>query len=119
MKRRTVNVFSLSFIDCICCGLGAIILLFVIVNAKSAARRDAVVTDLRGETERLEKAVVDGRKDLAMARNTLERTIQELAKTEGRSLEVIKVLEEKKIELAARVKELYKRLGALKYRARK
>ena len=100
MKRRTVNVFSLSFIDCICCGLGAIILLFVIVNAKSAARRDAVVTDLRGETERLEKAVVDGRKDLAVARNTLEKTIQELAKTEGRSLEVIKVLDEKKIELA-------------------
>ena len=40
MKRRTVNVFSLSFIDCICCGLGAIILLFVIVNAKSAVQRN-------------------------------------------------------------------------------
>ena len=40
MKRRPLNVFSLSFIDCICCGLGAVILLFVIVNARSAVRRD-------------------------------------------------------------------------------
>ena len=27
MKRRKLTVFSISFIDCICCGLGAIILL--------------------------------------------------------------------------------------------
>ena len=100
MKHRTVNLFSLSFIDCICCGLGAVILLFVIINAKSAARRDEVVTDLRSETDRLEQAVIDTRERLALARNTLEKTIQELAETEGRSREVIRVLEEKKLELA-------------------
>ena len=30
MKRRRPNVFSLALLDCITCGLGAIILLFVI-----------------------------------------------------------------------------------------
>lgn len=29
-KRRDIEVFSLSFLDCICCGFGAIILLFVL-----------------------------------------------------------------------------------------
>ncbi len=29
-KRRDLSVFSLSFLDCICCGFGAIILLFVL-----------------------------------------------------------------------------------------
>jgi hypothetical protein len=35
MKRRRLNVFSLSFLDIITCGLGAVILLFVLINAKS------------------------------------------------------------------------------------
>ena len=29
-KRRNIEAFSLSFLDCICCGFGAIILLLVI-----------------------------------------------------------------------------------------
>ena len=57
MKRRKMNVFSISFIDCITCGLGAIILLFVIVNARSAVHRNEVTKDLRGEVERWEKEV--------------------------------------------------------------
>jgi hypothetical protein len=30
IRRRQVQVFSLSFLDCICCGFGAIILIFVL-----------------------------------------------------------------------------------------
>ena len=30
LKRRETEVFSLSFLDCICCGFGAIILIFVL-----------------------------------------------------------------------------------------
>ena len=29
-RRRNVEAFSLSFLDCICCGFGAIILLLVL-----------------------------------------------------------------------------------------
>jgi hypothetical protein len=29
-RRRNVDAFSLSFLDCICCGFGAIILLLVL-----------------------------------------------------------------------------------------
>ena len=28
--KRSIDIFSLSFLDCICCGFGAIILLFVL-----------------------------------------------------------------------------------------
>ncbi|HSQ86456.1 MAG TPA: hypothetical protein VLM43_17225, partial [Desulfobacterales bacterium] len=71
MKRRKLNVFSLSFIDCICCGLGAIILLFVVVNAKSAHLRNAVTSDLRAQVNRLEQQVLDERKNLVESRSTL------------------------------------------------
>jgi DNA-binding XRE family transcriptional regulator len=102
MKRKRLNVFSLSFLDIITCGLGAIILLFVLVNAKSAARRETISTDLRAEVDRIENQVLEGRKKLILARNTLEKTIEELAETRGLSRQVIKAIEEEKIELADR-----------------
>ena len=34
-RRRFLDVFSLSFLDCICCGFGSVILLFVIVNTRT------------------------------------------------------------------------------------
>ena len=100
MKNRRLSVFSLSFLDCICCGLGAIILLFVIVNAKSAAYRDEVTSDLRGEVSRMEREVLQGKKDLIEARNTLEKILEQLAKTEGLSRRIIALIKEKKVELA-------------------
>jgi hypothetical protein len=100
MKGRSVTTFSLSFLDCICCGLGAIILLFVLVNAKSAAQRDGLMSNLLAETDRMEKEVLEGKKNLIGARNAMEKTLAELVRTEGLSREIIPTLEEKKIELA-------------------
>jgi hypothetical protein len=102
MKRRTVNVFNLSFLDIITCGLGAIILLFVLVNAKSAAQRDSITSDFRAEAERVEQEVLAAKKDLVVARNTLEQTEADLVRTEGLSRKIIDILEQKKIELSDR-----------------
>ena len=98
--RKKLNVFSLSFLDIITCGLGAIILLFVLVNAKSAARRDSVTADLRAETNRLEIQVLEGKKDLIRIRNSLEETRAELIKTQGLSRRLIETIQAKKVELA-------------------
>lgn len=105
MKRRKLNVFSLSFIDCICCGLGAIILLFVVVNAKSAHRRDVVTSDLSAEVNKLEQQVLDGKKNLVESRNILSEIDAERVTTQGRSREIITILNEKKVELADRDKD--------------
>jgi hypothetical protein len=101
MKRRNINIFSLSFIDAITCGLGAIILLFVIVNASSAIHRNEVTKDLSGEVDRLEKEVLEGKKNLIVIKNTFEETVEELVKTQGLSRTLIKTIEEKKIELSS------------------
>ena len=104
MKRKPINIFSLSFLI-ITCGLGAIILLFVLINAKSAAQRDTVTSDLRGETDRLATEVLDGKKNLIELRNTVEQTRQELAQTQGLSRRVLEILNEQKLELADSDKE--------------
>ena len=100
MKRKKLNVFSLSFLDIITCGLGAIILLFVLINAKSAARRDTLTSELRGEADRIAVAVLEGKKNLIELRNDLEQTWQELAQTQGLSRRMLEILNAKKFELA-------------------
>jgi chromosome segregation ATPase len=100
MKRKRLNVFSLSFLDIITCGLGAIILLFVLVNAKGAVRRDNVTNDLRAEVNRIENQVLEGKKELVLARNLLDKTLVELAETQGLSRRLIETIKEKQIELA-------------------
>jgi hypothetical protein len=102
MKRRSVNVFNLSFLDIITCGLGAIILLFVLVNAKSAARQESITSDFRAEVDRLEHELLEGKKDLIQTRNAIEATDTALARTAGLSRKIIEILEQKKIELADR-----------------
>lgn len=64
-----------------------------------------MTSDLRGEVDRLEKEVLQGKKHLIEARNTMEQTVEEMVQTQGLSRQLIKVLEEKKIELASYEKD--------------
>jgi len=105
MKRRALETFSLSFLDIITCGLGAVILLFVLINAKSAARQQEVTSQLRAEADRLETEVTSGRKQLAEMRNDLENTRNRLLNAQGLSGEVLHVLAQKQKELADRLKD--------------
>ena len=105
MKRKKLNVFSLSFLDIITCGLGAIILLFVLINAKSAAHQDTITSDYRAEVNRLEILVLDGKKNLIKARNSLEKTETDLVQIEGLSRRILTLLEKHRVELSDRDKE--------------
>jgi hypothetical protein len=105
MKRRKLTVFSISFIDCICCGLGAIILLFVVVNSQNTAQRQRVTEELSSETNRWEQEVLEGRRDLVQARNTLDEITAELATSEGLSRKILQTFSEKRLELADRDKQ--------------
>lgn len=100
MKRRTPNIFGLAFLDCITCGLGAIILLFVIINAKSAARQETAVASLRAETEMVERQLLMEMKNLVMLRNSLAKIQEELVEARGRSSRIIETLKAKKVALA-------------------
>ncbi|MBT8486912.1 MAG: VWA domain-containing protein [Phycisphaerales bacterium] len=100
-RRRPINLFNMSFLDCICCGFGAVILLFVIVNARSVAVQHERVADLRGEVSRLEFEVLKGEKNLVQIRNALDESREELVRTEGRArrlLEEIRIIEQELAE---------------------
>jgi hypothetical protein len=72
MARKKFDVFNLSFLDVMACGLGAIVLFYMIINAQVAARTDLANEELLAETSLLELEVFDGTKDLIRIRTNLE-----------------------------------------------
>jgi hypothetical protein len=54
-ERRPFEVFSLSFLDVVCCGFGAIILLFVLNKVGEPAALERAQKDLSGLLARLEE----------------------------------------------------------------
>ncbi len=83
MARRSLNVFSLSFLDAMTCGLGAVILLFMIINASIDERREVVLEELASEVDRVELQVLVGRKNLVQLEQELAELIQEWAVLRG------------------------------------
>ena len=83
MARKSINVFSLSFLDAMTCGFGAIILFFMIINANIDLRREAVLEDLASEVDRMELKVLTGRKNLVQLTDDLARLIEEWAVLRG------------------------------------
>jgi hypothetical protein len=98
LRRRSVEVFSLSFLDCICCGFGAIILLLVLTDyqrpaqlEKSRVNLQAQVRDLqqqleviRGESDDLERQL-QGRVDkLQQERHELDHLSGDISSLQGK-----------------------------------
>jgi hypothetical protein len=100
MARRKFDVFNLAFLDVMACGLGAIILFFMIISAQVTVRSNEANVELLSETNKLEEEVLDGRKNLIRVRNTVERKQNEQEITEGDARRLQKELEELMAELA-------------------
>jgi hypothetical protein len=89
-REREFEVFSLSFLDCICCGFGAIILLIVVSDFGQPATLEASRRHLEGQVQQLtdqlatirgESAILD--RELKSRITQLKREEQALAHLEG------------------------------------
>jgi len=72
-KRRSGEIFSMSFLDCMSCGFGAVILFFMIINSNSDVTNNDQTRALQAETDKLEIEVLEGRKNLALARTSIQK----------------------------------------------
>jgi hypothetical protein len=100
MARRRVDVFSLSFLDAITCGFGAVILLYMVINANVALRADRVTVDLRSEVDRLQEEVLDGHRNLVELRNSIVEVEDRRTVARGLSRRLLERIEEIRAELA-------------------
>jgi outer membrane murein-binding lipoprotein Lpp len=87
-KRRAFEVFTLSFLDCICCGFGAVVLFYTIVQAHAGAKEVARIDQLTGEVRKLEEEVKEGTRNLVQLRNVLEKTDEDAAAAKARAARV-------------------------------
>ncbi len=100
MRARSVTPIGLSFLDAMTCGLGAVILLFMIINAAVRDHTVEVTRDLRAEVDRLEREVLEGHRNLVEVRNAIGETDEERVLTQGLALRLIESLQEIRVELA-------------------
>ncbi len=101
LRRRSVEVFSLSFLDCICCGFGAVILFYTIISAQSGMRRVHDTDAMMAEVNRLEEEVLIGTKNLVILRNAVQKVDSDRANAETRSTKLIADLKVNQHEMSA------------------
>ena len=73
-KKRRFNVFSLSFLDVMSCGFGAVVLIFLIINHATEDDAKQLNRDLLSEVRKLDFEIDSGQKDLVDLEKLLEDT---------------------------------------------
>jgi hypothetical protein len=99
-RRRTVEVFTLSFLDCICCGFGAVILFYTIVSAQAGVQGTRSTDVLKAEVNRLEDQVQAGSRNLVVLHNQIEKAESETASDETRVRSLASTLESQREQVS-------------------
>ena len=113
MARRKTEVFSMSFLDCITCAFGSVVLVYVLISAQGGLRKSTESQAKRAEVSQLEEKVLEGYQHLVQLRNSMIMTDDEKVKTEGLGTRVMTETERLKVELADSDKETLSRREAI------
>lgn len=113
MARRKTEVFSMSFLDCITCAFGSVVLVYTLINAQGGLRRKTESQAVMAQVAQLEEQVLEGYQRLVALRNALVETEAEHVRTEGMGTRVVEETERLKIELAEADKQTLSRREAI------
>ncbi len=100
-RRREFSVFSLSFLDIMACGFGAIILVFIVIHHSTEVKSSEQSRNLMAEVNRLEVEVKDETEHLVQLRNTAALDDDEIATAEARTLAAVTAMRELQSRIAA------------------
>ncbi len=82
-KKRQFTTFSLSFLDIMSCGFGAVILVFLIIKHDVDTLVDTKNIIIKAEVNLLEEEILEGEKHLVKLKNTLSTLDQKRVETSG------------------------------------
>jgi F0F1-type ATP synthase membrane subunit b/b' len=99
-RKKRFDTFSLSFLDCMSCGFGAVVLFFMIISATMAVRQDELNKNLSERADSLKVEVSAGELNLVELRNRIEQTEKEQVEAQGLARRIVALLEQKREELA-------------------
>ena len=109
-KRRDTEVFSLAFLDCICCGFGAVILVFILTVSQKTTVDKADVDAARERLQKIQSAVAMSQQDLDRLAKILAAAQLELQDINAKSTQDQLKLTDRKRELLLMLQQT----GALK-----
>ncbi|MBX5459558.1 MAG: VWA domain-containing protein [Steroidobacteraceae bacterium] len=88
LKRHGVEVFSLSFLDCICCGFGAIILLLVLTEYGDPIQLQERTATLKAQVNALQQQLHEIRGETELLNSELRGKIDLLQKERMRAAQL-------------------------------
>jgi hypothetical protein len=100
MGRKKTETFSMSFLDVISCGFGAVVLFYTIMASQAGMTRTNERLNLQANASRIEEQVLEGRRHLAELRNALESTEDKTVQAQGLSIQVLERMKVTEEELA-------------------
>ncbi len=109
-KRRETEVFSLSFMDCICCGFGAVLLLFILTTGQKADHSEETVEELKQRVAEMEREITREQDELAKMARPATLTAEQLTALQQENRESRRKADEQEQEL----RQLLRQLAALK-----
>ena len=109
-RRRETEVFSLAFLDCICCGFGAVLLIFVITVSQQKSRDTESLEQVEERVRQLAASVTASQAEIAQLEQMLaaSQSVLDQLKTQQTG---------EQVNLTSRQKELLlllQQTGALK-----
>jgi hypothetical protein len=113
MARRKTEIFSMSFLDCITCAFGSVVLVYVLINANGGLRQATQTQQMKAEVSKMEEQVLEGYQHLVVLRNSVVQTDAERVRTEGMGTRVLEETEKTKLQLADSTKETLSRREAI------
>ncbi|MEM1222331.1 MAG: hypothetical protein AAGH40_06170 [Verrucomicrobiota bacterium] len=110
IKRRPIEVFSLSFLDCLCCGFGAVLLLFLL---SIGAGKAGVESPVEASTlESMRKQLANLEADIAQKSSLLEAALN-VEMTEQERQRILSIIQELESKLADLQQEMESRQANL------
>ncbi len=92
MARRPVNVFSLSFLDIMSCGFGAIVLIYLVITHATENEIKVVNHQRLAEIRKLDFEVQTGQLGLTELQQAIDATARRLSDANQRRLSIIATL---------------------------
>ena len=98
-RRRQTEQFNMSFLDCMCCSFGAVILLFMIINSQIKQQNDQDQLVSLDEVSSIRSQLLEERKNLVLARSRLSRAENEEQTISDEITKLLILLNQMKAEL--------------------
>lgn len=99
-KRRSQELFGLSFLDCICCGFGSVILLFVLTRQGESEAEIEITTTVKATVQQTVQKAGAAQARLAELLAAVEAAREQLSNTQAESSRVQSEIRRTEAEIA-------------------